>query len=395
MMQPEHPPRRPQSDLDLHTDEALLNPYPLYRQLRDLGPAVWLTKYDMYGITRYKDVRESLRDWQIFSSAHGVALLEPVNQSARGTTLASDPPLHDKLRAVVGKPLGQGAVRQLSDQIAAEAESLVESLVARGSFDVVADLAWHLPLTIVSRLVGVPEEGRQKMPAWGAAGFDGGGPANQRALNGFQLIQEFVSYITDPALPSKLVPGSWGAQIFEAAARGDIAPEQGPMMLADYLLPSLDTTVSATGSAIWLLAQHPAQWEAIRADVALIPNAIQEAVRMESPIPYFTRYVAQDHEIEGVKLPKASRALLLYASANRDERKWQEPERFDIRRKVADHLGFGYGVHSCAGMHLARLEIQSLLNALAKRVKRFEIISCERKIVNGLRSLKSLHVSVH
>lgn len=349
----------------------------------------------MYGIARFKDVRESLQNWKIFSSAEGVALLDQVNLAQRGTTLASDFPLHDKLRAVIAVPLAPGAVQELKDQIAAEAESLVETLVARGTFDVVADLAWHLPLTIISRLVGIPEEGRRRMAAWAEAAFDAGGPANPRAIKAFQGILEFVGYITDSELPSKLRPGSWGAKIFEAAARGDITPDQGPMLLADYLGPSLDTTVSATGSALWLLAQYPDQWAAVCANPTLIPNAVQEAVRLESPIPYFTRCLTQDTNIDGVALPKASRTMLIYASANRDERKWQDPTRFDIHRRTTEQLGFGYGVHSCAGMHLARLEIHSLLAALAKRVKRFEIIEVERKLSNGLRSLKRLTVSVH
>ncbi len=385
----------PVSDMDLHTDAALIDPYPLYRRMRDLGAVVWMERYGMFALSRFDDVRAAAANGEVFSSAQGVGFSAFGNMATRGTTLASDAPLHDALRSVVAKPLSPTAVKALSLQIAEDAETLVEGLVAKREFDAVADLAWHLPLKIVSKLVGVDEPSRQRMPAWSAAAFNCGGPDNERARASLPTLGEMIGYLSRPELRDTLAPGGWGAQIYEAADRGELAHSQCAMMLGDYLGPSLDTTMSATASAIWLLGQNPDQWALIRETPSLIPNAVLEAIRLESPIQSFTRVATQDIEIEGVSIPSGARVILWYGSANRDDRRWDDPDRFDVKRKVFQHLGFGHGVHTCVGMHLARLEIESLLTALAKRVDRLELGEVHRQLNNGLRSLESLRVRVH
>src|ERR1043165_5670052 len=135
----------------------------------------------------------------------------------------------------------------------------------------------------------------------------------------------------------------------------------------------MDTSVSALASALWLLGTHPEQWDAIRADRSLIGPAFNEIVRIESPLRGFTRLVTTERELGGVRLPKDSRVFLLYGSANRDERKFADPERFDIfRENAAEHLAFGHGIHGCVGQALSRLEANALLTALAERVTRIE-----------------------
>jgi cytochrome P450 len=167
------------------------------------------------------------------------------------------------------------------------------------------------------------------------------------------------------------------------------------MMMTDYLGPSLDTTINATSSAILLFGRHPEQWDAVREDRSLIPNAINEVLRLESPIPWFARAVTEDHELDGVPVPAGSRVVLLYASANRDERKFEDPERFDVRRSNArDQLAFGHGEHNCVGQGLARLELRSLLEALAEAVQRFELGTAVRAHNQNLRGLERLEVSV-
>jgi len=166
-------------------------------------------------------------------------------------------------------------------------------------------------------------------------------------------------------------------------------------MMRDYISPSLDTTILATGSLIWLLGRFPDQWDRIRADESLIPTAINEAVRLESPVRGFTRVATRDVVYDDQVISAGSRALLLYGSANRDERKWDHPERFDVTRDNRDHLGFGFGAHTCVGMHLARLEITALMKAFAKRVSRFELGEPKRAMSNTLRGFDRLPVTVH
>jgi cytochrome P450 len=164
--------------------------------------------------------------------------------------------------------------------------------------------------------------------------------------------------------------------------------------MRDYLGPSLDTTIFAIGSMILLFGQNPEQWELLRHDPSLVANAVNETVRLESPIRGFTRCLTRDHAIGGTSMRRGDRALLLFASANRDERKWDRPEQFDITRKVGEQVGFGYGIHTCAGMHLARLEMQALLRALIPRAHRFNLGPPVYERNNVLRGLRSLPVTI-
>jgi cytochrome P450 len=386
---------RPESDLDLFSDETLADPYPRYRELRDLAAAVWLRPLGMYALSRYQDVRAALLDWQTFSSAHGAAMNEPVNQAIAGNTLGSDPPLHDALRGVLIRPLVPAAMREVTAHIEAEAERLVTSLVARGQFDAATDLAQHLPVSVVSHLVGLPESGREQMLEWGNAAFNTLGPPNARCLAAMQVATGLIEYAFTRLDPATLKPGSWATMAFAAAERGEITLQQARGLILDYVAPSLDTTIFAISSAIWLFALHPEQWTMLCENPALIPGAINEVLRFESPIQVFSRFVARDTEIGGIPLPQGSRALVMYGSANRDERKWQDPERFDVRRKAAEQLAFGHGEHLCVGLPLARLEMRALLTSLSRRVKRFEIRQLRRGLNNTLRGLEELQVSVH
>jgi cytochrome P450 len=159
--------------------------------------------------------------------------------------------------------------------------------------------------------------------------------------------------------------------------------------------PSLDTTIFATQTAIMLFAANPEQWDLIRDDPSLIPNAVNEVVRIDSPIQNFSRVTTRAVEIDGVSLPAESRVIVSYGAANRDPRKWQDPDRFDVRRPAGDHLGFGYGAHQCIGNNLARLEIAALLTALARRVTRIELHDHERQLNNVLRGYRRMTVTVH
>lgn len=380
--------------LDLWTDAALADPYPLYRELRDAGQAVWLRDHEMFAIARYDDVRMALKNWRVFSSAHGVMMNEPMNETMRGILLCSDPPLHDELRGVASRPLRPRPVRELESEMLQEADALVERLLEQRTFDAVGELARHLPLTMVSRLVGLPEEGREQMLDWAAANFNCFGPMNDRARDSFPLLKAAIDYSTDPTLPNRLRPGGWAAELFDAAARGEISREQAGMMMNDYWAPSLDTTILATANAIWLFANHPEQWNLLRENLSLIPHAINEIVRIESPIQAFSRMVTEDFIVGETVLGAGSRVVVIYGSANRDERKWMEPERFDILRRPSDHLAFGFGEHQCMGMPLARLEMSVILRALARRVKGFQLHHAQRSLNNVLRGFGELQVTV-
>ena len=187
---------------------------------------------------------------------------------------------------------------------------------------------------------------------------------------------------------------SMAAKILEAADRGEITKVQCPVPMTGYLAPSLDTTISVIANAIWLFVTNPDQWDLLREDSSRVKFAFNEAIRLESTIGCFSRATTEDAQVADVGIPKGARLLVMYASANRDERRWDRAEEFDITREVSSHLDFDYGVHACVGMGLARLEGIAVLSALVTKVERLELRAPVRKLNNLIRSFASLPTRV-
>lgn len=379
---------------DLFDDAAQLDPYEHYQALRDLGPVVWLAAHDMYAFPRYDEVRAALGDAETYRSGAGVGMNDLVNTMGQGTTLMSDGELHDHLREMVGGKLTPRALRPRRGDIQALAEEVVGAAVARGSFDGVADVARALPLSFVPDLVGWPIGGREHLLEWAAASFNVLGPLNQRAESAIPAVQQMFEFAGRTAAAGDFIAGGLGAGLLAAAERGELEPTQVPSLVVDYIAPSLDTTISAIGSVLWLLGSHPDQWAALRADRRLIPNAVNEAIRLESPIRSFTRVTTTETSVGGYQLPAGARVVMMYASANRDERQWDRADAFDITRDASEQLGFGYGAHGCAGQGLARLEAHAVLSALADRVESYEIGTPVRAVNNLIRALAVLPMTV-
>jgi cytochrome P450 len=344
---------------------------------------------------RFEDVRSALRGYSTFSSAQGIAANDIINTQSLGNTITTDPPEHRKMRSIIRAPLTVPALQKIAPIIEEEAERLVERLVRQGSFDAIIDCAQYLPVTVVSRLVGLPEAGRTNMLRWASATFDALGTMNDRGRRALPEIQELHRYCMDKRTLSGLSSEGWAAAIWRAADDGHIPQAKCPAMMRDYISPSLDTTIFATGSLLWLFGRFPDQWEKVRSNEALIPSAINEAIRLETPIRGFTRVSTCELTYGEQTIPSGSRILLLYASANRDEREWLDPEGFDVTRDARHHLGFGFGAHVCVGMHLARLEITALVKAFCRHVRRFELGEAKRAINNVLRGFERLPVTVH
>jgi len=379
---------------DLYTDAAIRDPHPLNRAIRDLAPAVWLPAHGVWALGRFDDVRAALRADQVLISGRGVALNDFVNQLPSHTTLASDGKLHRERRSVLMKPMMPSALEQVRAEIEALADALVAELAARDSFDGIADFARHLPVSVVSRLVGLPEAGRERMLDWAAATFDALGPANARAEAGGALLGEMIRYVTE-VKRDVLAPDGWAARVFAAADAGKLDPEDSRGLLVDYIAPSLDTTILGTGHLLYLLGAHPEQYDLVRAQPERIPAAVHEALRFESPVRAFSRFAAAPYEAGEVSIPAGERVLVLFGSANRDERRFPEPDRFDVTRDARDHVAFGHGVHRCAGGHLAQLELEALLRALVVRVRRIEVGEPALLMSNVLRGYRSFPASFH
>ena len=387
--------KSPSLDIDFYSDEVILDPYPVYEKMRELGPVVYLPKHDMYALPRYKEVSEVLRQPLRFVSSRGVSPIQKVNDILVGSTLNSDPPEHDKTRAVTSEPLLPGALKEIEPLLVSSANGLIDTLCQRGAFDAISDFAQFLPVTIVAELVGLPVDSDQ-MLKWASATFNLFGTENARTSQAFEDLVDLRDFLQEYGRPEKLKDGGWAKRIFEVGPERGISYETCAQLMRDYINPSLDTTISTTGQIVKFFADHPDQWDLIRQDASLIPNAVEEAVRMATPIRAFTRYAIEDSDIAGHTIPAGKRVIVMYASANRDPRKFADPDRFDVNRDVHDHLGFGQGVHMCMGMHLARREIILLLEALRRRVEKFELLGEPVVAMNNtIRAYASMPIKVH
>jgi len=367
-----HEPERPTLAIDLFSDESILDPYPGYRAVRDAAPAVWLPEHDVWGIGRFDDVRAALRADEILVSGRGVALNDMLNAQPGSTTLTSDGDEHRKRRSVMMRPMMPRALAEVRPRIEKLSGELVDRLLTLDTFDGIADFAQFLPVAVVSQLVGLPEEGRERMLEWAAAGFNALGPANERCLAGLPVFSELIRYAASVET-SRLRPDGWAAGIMKAADAGEIDAQDARSVFIDYVAPSLDTTLLATGHLLHLLGRHPDQYEQVRANPKLIPSAVNEALRFASPVRAFTRLAVKAYRTGDIDIPEGDRVLILYGSANRDERHYSDPDRFDVTRDARDHLAYGSGVHRCAGSHLAQLELEALLRAVVERVRRIEV----------------------
>ncbi|MHA7665624.1 cytochrome P450 [Mycolicibacterium sp. HS_4_1] len=360
---------------DIYSRSAILDPYPHYRAMRDLGPVVWLARQRLYALPRFAECKATLRDDGLFLSGHGVAANPLTNRLSRGTTLNSDGADHDRRRKLVAHRLMPRALRTLGEDVDAQARAIVEAAVSRQTVDAVADLATALPLAVVPDLVGWPRDQRDYLLDWAAATFDILGPPNLQALRAVPRSLQMLRFARRVVRERNVLPGSMAHELLTAVDEGHLAAAEVPPLLIDYIAPSLDTTISAITSALYLFGTHPEQWQLLKDNPSLIPNAINEVVRYESPLRAFTRRTARATVMADVALPAGARVLVLYASANRDEREWDAPDVFDIRNDAGRHVGFGSGTHACAGQGLARLETTAMLTALIERVERIEIVA--------------------
>ena len=385
----------PVSEVDFYSDAVIRDPYPFYAELRAMGPVVWLAKQNAWALTHYAEVVSTLQNPDLFSSGHGLSLNDDVNKLLIGSTLNSDAPRHDQTRAITATPINRKAVLDLEPFIRRAAEGLAETLVAKGRFDAVNDLAAYLPLTIVTELVGLPDAGRENMLKWASATFNLFDGFNARSKAAFADLQALQAFLAQYGQRDQLRAGGLARRIFDEGPKHGFTEGECAQLMRDYINPSLDTTISATGYAAYLFATNPDQWDLVRADPTLVANAIEEVVRLSTPIRAFSRYVAQDTEIAGVQMAMGDRVLVVYASANRDGAVFADPDRFDVTRNTRKHVGFGHGKHLCMGLHLARLEMLCLIEAFAARVDRWDIVGeGTRAMNNTIHAFASLPVQV-
>ena len=388
----------PQSDLDPYADAFLADPFGPYEELRRIGPAVRLSRYGCWALARYAEVHAALTDWRSYSSAAGAGLAHFGKEKPwrpPSLLLETDPPVHDKMRAIVDKVVAPAALRHLRELFTPAAAALADRVVARGSIDGVKDIAEPYILRVFVDAVGLGEEGRENLLPYGEMVFNGFGPFNERFHASMKNAPTVVPYITASCKRDALATNGLGAAIYAAAAANDVSEEQAGMLVRSFFSAGLDTTVAAIGSALSCLAQNPGEWKKLRADRSLTRNAFEETMRLESPLQSLFRTTTREVDLGGTRIPADEKVLLILGSANRDPAYWQEPTRFDITRRLQGHVAMGVGIHQCVGQVIARLEAEVLFTALADRVASIEPAGTpERHLNNAVRSLARLPLTL-
>jgi 4-methoxybenzoate monooxygenase (O-demethylating) len=359
-------------DEDIFSHDAVRNARAVDDRLRELGPVVRLARENITMLARYEHVSKGLADWKAFSSTsrpwHDPKSVRPE------LLLTDDPPKHTGVRAVVANALSPKALSKMSEAFRADAEELVVKLKDRSgaTIDAVGDITQPFVYKVLPDLLGLPQKGREHMYAFGHMVWATMGPMNELFQEAMQNTGPVIEWATACCERENLHPEGLGMEMFRAADRGQVTHDEAKLLVGILLSAAADTTVMTMATAIRAFCLFPDQYALLRSDPSLVRAAFDESLRWDSPSRMAGRIAMRDLEIEGIAIPKGERCGLMFAAANRDPRKWADPDRFDIRRDHRGHVGWGYGVHACVGRVLAQLEADALLGALIRHIERFE-----------------------
>jgi cytochrome P450 len=389
---------RPVSTIDPFSHGFLRDPYPHHEALREAGPVVWLEQYGVWAMARHQEVRDALTDWQTYCSSAGVGLSDFRKEPPwrpPSIILEADPPLHTRTRAVLTRILSPAAINILRATFLREAELLVDRLVEQREFDGIADLAEAYPLKVFPDAVGISEQGRENLLPYGSMVFNSFGPRNDLFASAMANAGPVRDWIMSKCSRAALAPGGLGLRIFEAVDSGELTETEAGMLVRSFLSAGIDTTVYGLGNALYCFVTYPEQWRILRENPALIRGAFEEVLRFEAPVQTFFRTTTKAVDVSGVGIGEGEKVLLFLAAANRDPRRWDRPDIFDVSRRATGHMTFGTGIHGCVGQAVARLESEALLGALTKRVASFELTGKpELRLNNTLRGLDTLPLRV-
>lgn len=382
---------RPETDIDLFGADFVTDPFPYLTQLREQAAAVYSSQWDFYVMTRYDDIKAAAVDWETFTSSEGVALTPEINYAISGSILSVDPPEHTVLREILGDQLAPRGLGKIRAQISDYAGRIVAEQVAKGQFDAVHEISRVFPINVVGDLVGLPQEGREKLQPGADATFAGFGPFGAYLIAHIEEMAAYHEWLNGMGDRDKLIPGGWGEKIMDAVDAGKISQLEGTRLINGYLTAGMDTTVNAISAMFRLFAERLEVWTALKENTWLAAPIFEETMRWHSPVVGFWRVATRDATVGDVTIPKGSKVMLNWAAANHDPAKYENPDEFQIDRNPLDHVAFGYGPHACAGQGLARMEAVTLLQALAEQIDTIELagdsVQSMNPIVRGIESV--------
>ncbi|HEY2502668.1 MAG TPA: cytochrome P450 [Mycobacterium sp.] len=392
---------------DPFSEEFFTDPYPTYRRMREEAPVYYSEEYDFYALTRHEDVAAAFKDYETYSSARGIELsmikkggVPPESKSM----IFMDPPEHRRMRSLVNKVFTPRAITALKDTVTELIEYHLAQVDTR-QFDVVADFSALFPVEAISTVLGVPAEHRQQIRHWvdtslhrepGQIEMD---ETNWEAVHQtgafyYNLIQERRKKPQDDMI-SGLIAAEVERDSGGATKLDDIEITGFATLLGGA---GAETVTKLVGNAIVQFARNSDQWQRLLNDRSKVPAAVEEVLRFEAPTQYNVRYSLKDAHLHGVTIPAGNPVFLLGGSANRDSDAFTDADKFDIDRDrtEAQNLGFGYGVHSCLGAALARLESAVALEKLLDLMPRYEVIwdGCKRVSMTNVAGWSNVPVRV-
>jgi len=346
------------------------NPYPYYAELRDKAPVAWIEPMQAWAVSRYADVDFIFRNPRLFSSglwntaASGDLVVVP---EAPGL-LSMDPPDHTRMRKLANKGFTPRLIRAMEPRVRAITQDLLKSLTGQVEADLVPALSVPLPIIVIAEMLGIELARQSDFKRWSD---DAVRSLNRPTDEGIraeirQSISEFRTYLGNMITKRRTEPGDDLITAFVQAEEEHqtLSPIEILGLTVLLLAAGNETTTNLIGNAVLALLDHPEELAKVRAERANVSALVEEVLRYDSPVQVVYRQATQDVELEGGKLPAGATVLLLLGAANRDERKFPDPDRFDVTRNAQDHVAFGYGIHYCLGAPLARLEGRIALEAL-------------------------------
>jgi cytochrome P450 len=363
----------PEYDIDIFNRESVINANAVDDRLREFAPVVKLPGEDVVMLARFEHVSAGLKDWRTFSSTsrpwHDPRSVRPE------LLLTDDPPKHTAVRAVVAAALSPSALNRMAEAFRADAHAIVADLKSREGqvVDAVGEITQTFVYKVLPDLIGLPLAGREHMSAFGHMVWATMGPMNELFDEAMRDTSgEVLTWAGACCKRENLAPGSLGMAMYEAADRGDVTMQEAELLVGILLSAAADTTVITLANTMRAFSEFPEEFQRVKADPSLIKAAFEESLRWDSPSRMAGRITTRDVEIEDYVIAQGTRCGLMFAAANRDPRRWQDPDRFDVKRSNVGHLGFGFGVHACVGRVLALLEAEALLGAVAESITRIE-----------------------